>query len=146
MRIGLASLLVFGGQALACPNLAGDFSCIYKDGSVEHIRVGQEEKDGVTVFQYNNHKIPANNQLYDVPDEDTLRGATFRAWCEGDGNGVLRTQLAGKYYTENSFYGQLTLDTSYRLAGGDLKQISTGVLKHVGGERAINSEVLCKRQ
>ena len=113
---------------------------------MEHIRVRQEEKDGVTVFSYNNSQIPANNQLYDVPDDETMREATFRAWCEEDGTGVLRTQLVGNYYTDNALYGRLTLDTSYRSAGGDLQQISTGVLAHSGGDRAINSEVLCKRQ
>lgn len=146
MRIWVVFTLLWSASAWACPDLAGSYSCIFKDGSSELIQVSQEARGGVTVYHYNNTEIPADNHVYHFPDDDVLRQGTFRAWCEDDEDRVLRTQLAGRYYSENTFHGDLVLDTSYKLVGTDLQQISTGVLKQATGDRAINTQVICKRQ
>jgi hypothetical protein len=45
-----AAVLVFSTSALACPDLAGTYSCPNEDGAAEDMTVAQAVVDGVTVF------------------------------------------------------------------------------------------------
>jgi hypothetical protein len=145
MRSLMAMALLFSVQAFACPDLAGSYTCSHQDGSTEVVTVSQENKDGVMIYQYNDAAIPADNQVYQLPDDQDLKDATFRAWCDTTNADLLQTQLIGKYYSQGSYYGDLTLNMTFSLAGTDLKQTTTGTLKNSGGEYPLNNELTCKR-
>lgn len=133
-------------QAFACPDLTGNYSCVYQDGTKEVVSITQEQKNGVTTFLYNGSAIVADNQAYPMADDQNLREATFRAWCDSADPTLLQTQLLGKYYTNGAYYGDLTMNMNFSMAGSDLKQTNTGTLKNAGGEYPLNSELTCTRQ
>jgi hypothetical protein len=139
--LGLAALL-FAGNAYACPNLTGTYTCTYQDGSSEIIEISKMSQNGVTVYDYNGSTVSADNVVYPVPDDETLKQGTFRAWCEGMN---LKAELKGKYFHENTYYGDLTMLMDFTLTGSDLHQITTGNLKNAGGEYPLDSEMTCVR-
>lgn len=143
MRKLAAIVLLFSVQAYACPELSGSFTCTYQDGSTEIMTISQTNKDGITVYTANGSEIPADNQTHPIPDDASLKQATFRAWCNGTAS--LDAQLLGKYYQEGAYYGDLTLNTSFSLVGTDLKQVTTGNLVNSGGTYPLNSELTCTR-
>lgn len=143
MRTLLALLVLGSVNAFACPDLTGDFTCTYNDGSTELIKVTQENRDGVTYYSFGDELTPADNVVYTVPDDETLKQGTFRAWCDDDV--TLKAELVGKYYDAGQFYGDLTMLMSYTLDNGNLKDVTTGSLKNDNGEYPINNELVCTR-
>lgn len=140
-------LLLFSIQALACPDLTGKFNCTYQDGSTQVVTITQAlNKDGVTVYTYNGSALPADNQVYPLKDDQSLKNATYRVWCDPTDANVLQSQLLGQYFSQGSYYGDLTLNMAMTLSGDDLKQTTTGQLKNSGGEYPLNSEEVCQRQ
>lgn len=143
MRKLAALALVFSAQAFACPDLAGSFTCTYQDGSKEIVTLSQDQKDGLTTYNYNGSIVPADNQAYPVPEDATLKEGTFRAWCN-DAT-VLNTQLIGKYHQDGSYFGDLVMNMDFTLTGKDLHQVTTGTLKNSGGEYPLNNDMVCTR-
>lgn len=141
MRTLLAVLLLGSVQAFACPNLTGSFTCTYSDGSSEVLNITQEAKEGVTTYNINQSLTPADNVIYTVPDDETLKEGTFRAWCNDDV--TLKGELIGKYYDQGSFFGDLLLNIDYSLDGANLKQVTTGTLTSANGQYPINAETVC---
>lgn len=137
--------LLFSAQAFACPDLSGSYTCTYQDGSSEMVTISQDSKNGVTVYDYNGSQIPADNQTYRIPDDQTLKQGTFRAWCDSNDPTLLKSQLTGKYYSEGSYFGDLIMDMTFSIQGRDLKQVTQGVLKNSGGDYPLNSELVCVR-
>lgn len=143
MRTFAALALLISVNAWACPELTGSYTCTYQDGSNEVVTISQENKNGVTTYNYNGSTVTADNIARPMPDDETLKQGTFRAWCEND---ALRVEMLGKYYNEGNYFGDLTLNLSFAKSGGDLKQVTIGNLKNSGGEYPLNSEVVCTRQ
>lgn len=143
MRKLAAAFLLVSVQAYACPDLTGNYTCTYHDGSSEAVVISQEVKDGVTVYTHNGTPIPADNVTYPVPDDASLKDATFRAYCS-DAN-TLSANLIGKYFQDGQYFGDLNLTSNFSVANGDLKNVTVGSLKNTGGEYPLNSEITCKR-
>ncbi len=143
MRTIAALALLISVQAWACPDLTGTFTCTYQDGSQEVVNMSQELKNGVTVYNYNGTPVAADNVVNDVPDDESLKQATFRAWC--DDNITLKAELKGKYYSEGNYFGDLLMNMEFTMVGNDLKQVSTGSIKNSGGDYPLNGETLCTR-
>ncbi len=140
----LLALLVFGSvNAFACPDLTGNFTCTYSDGSTEQLAVTQENKDGITQYNFGGEVTPADNAVYQIPDDATLKQGTFRAWCEDDV--TLKAEILGKYYDQGTYYGDLTLNINYSIENGNLKDYTTGSLVNTAGTYPINSETVCTR-
>lgn len=133
--------LAFSVQAFACPELTGTFTCTYSDGTSETMAISQQVVNGVTVYNYNGTEIRADNQIYPVPEDETLKEGTFRAWCEDAV--TLKGEMKGKYYNGGSYFGDLVMNLAFSKAGSDLKQVTTGNLKNGGGDYPLNSEVTC---
>jgi hypothetical protein len=153
MRIFAALALSFSVQAFACPDLAGTYTCKYQDDSSESVTISQEQTNGVTVYNLiygsspsSASKISADNQPYLIPDDENLKQASYRAWCDTNDSNVLQTQLTGKYYAQGSFHGDLTLSMSYSRSGADLKQVNQGTLKTADGQSPLGSVMLCTRE
>lgn len=143
MRI-LATIALFASvNAWACPELTGSFTCTYQDGSSEVVEMTQELKDGVTTYMYNGSAIPADNVVYQVPDDQTLKQGTFRAWC--DDTVTLKAELKGQYYDQGNYFGDLVMNMEFSLAGSDLKSVTTGTLTNSGGQYPLNGETVCTR-
>lgn len=124
----------------ACPELTGTYNCNYSDGSKETVTIKQENKDGIVIYDYNGSSVPADNQIRQIPDDQTIKQGTFRAWCD---NESLKTQMLGKYYQDGQFFGDLTLNMDFTKVGTDLKATNTGFVKNSAGEYPLNSEVIC---
>lgn len=142
MRTLAALLLLVSANAFACPELTGSYTCTYQDGSSENVTISQEDKSGVTVYNYNGSSIPADNQVYPIPDDQTLKNATFRAWCE---NASLKGNIVGKYYNNGSEFGDLDMVMDLSLDGTNLKNVTTGTLKNSGGTYPLDGSVVCTR-
>ena len=139
MTAFLAMLL--SANAWACPNLTGTYTCKFQDGSTKVVTFSQENKAGVETYNYNGTAVKADNVARRLPDDDTLKKKTSRAWCEAD---ILKSKLVGKYYSNGAYVGDLTLDMTFAKNGNDLKQVNTGNLKSRGGnDYPQNSEVTC---
>jgi hypothetical protein len=144
MRLIAVPALFFSVQAFACPNLAGIYTCTH-DGSVETLTLNQSDKDGVTIYDYNGSSFPADNKAHLIPDDENLKAASARVWCDAADGTLLRTQVFGKYYVNNSYLGDLTLDVTRSLSGQNLKQVSRGMLKTPLDEYPVESESVCTR-
>ncbi len=131
MRILASLALLFSVQAFACPNLTGSFTCTYQDGSSETVTISQADKAGVTVYNYNGSDIPADNMTYQIPDDESLKQATFRAWCE---NESLKGNIVGKYYNNGSYFGDLNMVLDLALEGNNLKSTTSGSLVDTSGK------------
>ncbi len=142
MRTIAALLLLVSVNAYACPELTGSYTCTYQDGSSEVLSISQENKDGVTVYNYNGSMIPADNKVYPVPDDETLKQATFRAWCE---TATLKGNIVGKYYNNGALFGDLDMTLSLSLDGTSLKSVTTGALTNSGGTYPLDGSVTCAR-
>lgn len=140
--IAALALMFSAASAFACPNLAGSFTCNY-NGQKEVITVTQSMKGAVTVYMVNGSEIVADNQVRNIPDDESLKNATFRAWC--DDTVTLKGQILGKYYNNGSYFGDLTADINFLLANGNLKQVTTGELKGANGNYPINNETVCTK-
>ncbi len=144
MRGLLVVLGLFTAQAFACPNLTGSYTCNYQDGSSEVVTVSQDQKDGVTVYNYNGSEMPADNQTYQIPDDENLKQGTWRAWCDA-GSEVLAAQILGKYYNQGSYAGDLTMNIAISLNGGNLQQVTNGQLVNSGGSHPFSETMVCNR-
>jgi hypothetical protein len=143
MRIFAVIALLFSAQAFACPNLTGNFTCKYQDGSVENISITQGDSNGVTVYNYNGSNIPADNVVYPMQDDQSLRNATFRAWCEGD---ALKGNIIGKYYNNGSEFGDVNMVLTFNMESNNLKNTTTGSLVDKSGNSYdLGGETLCTR-
>lgn len=145
MRILAALALLVSVNAYACPDLTGSFTCTYQDNTSEVVTISQENKDGVMVYNYNGSAIPADNQAYQVPDDQNLKEGTFRAWCDPSTDTVLNTELIGKYYQDGSYFGDLNLDMTFALDGANLKQVSKGTLTNQSDTYPLDGELTCTR-
>lgn len=144
MRATLVVLSLFAAQAMACPNLTGSYTCNYQNGSSEVVSIAQEQKDGVTVYNYNGSGIPADNVIYQIPDDENLKQGTWRAWCD-EGRDLLMAEILGKYYHEGSYAGDLTMNLEINLDGGNLKQVTAGQLVNEGGTYPFGETMVCTR-
>ncbi|MGE3682473.1 MAG: hypothetical protein AB7G93_12175 [Bdellovibrionales bacterium] len=140
MRKLVALFAFVSVQAYACPDLAGSYTCTDEEGKTESVTIKQEMKDGVTVYDYNGSSVPADNVVYPVPDDESLKETTFRAWCADN---MLKAQILSKYYSEGTYVADLELNLDFSKTEGGLKQVTTGALKNSGGEYPLNSEMNC---
>lgn len=145
MRILAALALLVSAQAFACPDLTGSYTCAYKDGTSEVITINQETKNGTTTYDYNGSTLLTDNVAYPIPDDDTLKDATFRSWCDAADPNLLQSQLMGKYWNQGAYYGDLTMNMTFSKSGMHLKQTTQGLLKNSGVEYPLNSELVCTR-
>jgi hypothetical protein len=143
MRTIAALALVFSAQAFACPNLTGNYTCTYQNGTSETMAVTQSAKGTVTVYNINGSEMPADAQSYQVPDDDNLKQGTFKAWCDDDV--TLKGLLVGKYYNAGEYYGDLTMNLGWSLQGTDLKQSSNGQIVNTGGTYPITQDTVCTK-
>lgn len=143
MRIFAAIALLFSAQAFACPDLTGAYTCTYQDGSTEVVSISQADKAGVMVYNYNGSEIPADNVVYPMPDDETVRQGTFRAWCDG---ASLKGNILGKYFNNGSYFGDLDMTLDLSLEGVSLKSVTTGTLKDTGGNvYPLDGQIVCAR-
>lgn len=143
MRAFALLALLFSAQAFACPALTGTFTCNYQDGSSEIVSISQAEKSGVMVYNYNGSEIPADNVVYPMPDDESVRQGTFRAWCDGL---TLKGNIVGKYYNQGNYFGDLDMTLNLSLEGNNLKSVTTGTLKDTGGNvYPLDGQVVCNR-
>ncbi len=143
MRTLAALALLFSAQAFACPTLTGNYTCTYKDGTNETVSITQSaDKAGMVTYIYNGSQVPANNQIYDVPDDQSVKQGKFRAWCDDDV--TLKSQLIGKYWSNGSYFGDLTMNMNFQIESGNLKQVTTGNVVNSGGTYPIDDTLVCK--
>ena len=140
-KLAAIALLFSANAAFACPDLTGAYTCTYQNGSSEVVTVSQQLVNGVTVYNYNGSQIPADNIVYQVPDDQSLKNGTFRAWC--DDAVTLKAELIGQYYDQGAYYGDLSMIMNFSIEGSSLKQVTTGTLKNSAGEYPLNSEKSC---
>ena len=143
MRILSVIALFFSASAMACPDLTGTFTCTYQDGSSEQVTISQQINNGITMYNSNGSMISADNKTYPVPDDETIKNATFRAWCDG---ASLKGNLIGKYYNQGSYFGDLDMILDLSIAGRDLKNETSGNLKDTGGtDYPLGGTTVCTR-
>lgn len=143
LRPFAAFAFLVSAQAFACPQLAGNYTCNYQDGQTTTLVLNQDAKSNVTIYDMNGQQLPADNQVKPIPDEDSLKNATVRAWCNDDT--TLHTEIVGKYYRQGQYFGDLTMDADLSMANQNLRQVTTGNVKNSGGTYPVNSDITCTR-
>jgi len=143
MRAFAAIALLFSAPAFACPDLTGAFTCTYQDGSSEIVTISQADKAGVMVYNYNGSELPADNVVYPMPDDETIKQGTFRAWCDG---ASLKGNILGKYYNNGALFGDLDMTLDLSLEGTSLKSVTVGSLKATDGTSyPLDGQIVCTR-
>ncbi|HAG90651.1 MAG TPA: hypothetical protein DCL41_02195 [Bdellovibrionales bacterium] len=149
MKSLLAGLVLFGAQAMACPNLTGTYSCTYQDGT-EKMELSQTETNGVTVYSFRNAddpndqggNLPADNQVYRLQDTKDFRNGTLQSWCEGD---ALKIQQQAEHYQEEQHVGNLSLVITMSIVDNNLSQVTDGFYETGSGNYPINESMTCTR-
>mgnify|MGYP001497371882 CR=1 FL=1 len=142
MRILATLAFLFSAQAFACPQLSGNFTCTYQDGTSEVVAISQSaDKAGVVTYLYNGSEVPADNVTYDIPDDQDIKGGKFRAWCDDDI--TLKSEMTGKYWNNGSYFGDLVMNISFEMEGTSLKQTTTGSVVNSGGTYPLDNTMVC---
>lgn len=145
MRILASLALLVSVNAFACPDLTGSFTCTNQDGTTSTLAMSQENKDGVTIYNYDGQSLPADGQVYKMDDSQNLKDGTIKATCDDNAN-TMNTEILGKYYENGEFAGDLTLDIAMSLdASSNLLQVYTGKIVNQGGDYPINQQMTCTR-
>lgn len=97
----IAGLLV-SATAWACPDLTGSYTCTYEDGASEVLDISQSSANGVTTFTINGNSIPADGQVYQLPDDAYTKNYTMSYACEGT-PAKLALTYGGDYYENGAF-------------------------------------------
>ena len=147
MKTMIAGLLLFGAQAMACPNLAGNYTCTY-EGQTSVIQMSQTENNGVTVYtikdandpQNQGGSLPADNNTYRLQDSDQVKNGTIRGWCEAE---AFKIEQTGEYYDKGQHIGNVQAVISMYLTNGNLVQDTAGTFTTPSGNYPINSQVTC---
>lgn len=139
----LAASLFVAGTATACPNLTGNYTCTYQDGSQEQMNLTQEEKNGVTVYMNSGNELIADNQTRQLPEDPSFQNATMRAWCDGE---ALKMNIIGKLFDQGQYFGDVNAEVSLSLdAKKSLEQVTSGTLKSVQGDFPLDGKTTCVR-
>ena len=144
MRSIFAIAFLYSVQAYACPQLTGNYACKSSNSQTEILTVTQDASSGVTVYTVNGSPIPADNKAFAIADDDSLKDATLRAWCDDDV--TLKGELLGKAWNSGSYYGDLNLSLGYSLSGSDLHVVSAGkITSATNGDLPVNGEMVCTK-
>ncbi len=148
MRFFAMLAFMFSTVAYAnCPELSGTYQCTYANspGVTEVITVGQEIKDGITIYNYNGQEFPADNIDYSIPDDDYhLTGGKFRAWCE---ELTVKGKLTGQAMHDGDHIGDLDLNMTISKTDNVLKSIIEGTMTtREGGVIPLREEITCTIQ
>lgn len=143
MRKLAAFALLISMPAWACPDLTGNYLCTYQDGSTEQVALTQTVVNGVTVYNYNGSEIPADNVVRPMPDDESIKQATFRAWCDG---ASLKGNLIGKYWNNGAEFGDVDLKMDFSLENTNLKYVTDGTLVDKSGTtHSLAGSVTCTK-
>lgn len=102
----VAGLLV-SASAWACPDLTGSYNCVYDTGETETLEISQAEANGVTVYTINGNAIPADGQVYQLPDDAMSKNYVMSYACEGTPTKLALT-YGLDYYENGAFAATIT--------------------------------------
>ncbi len=150
MKALLATLVLFGTSAFACPDLTGTFACT-QEGQTSVIQVSQQVTNGVTVYTVKDpsnptnqgDSLPADNNTYRLPDSAEFRNATIRGWCEGD---AFKMEQTGQYFDQGQHIGDLQAIAAMSIVNGNLQQAVQGTFKTGSGDYPFDDMITCVRQ
>jgi len=132
---------LFSAGALACPNLAGDYTCQTDDGP-QSMTVTQEESNGVTSYDLGGTQLITDNEVRDIADDETLKDGKVRSWCEGD---VLKAAATGTVLDGGEPAGDVDLTITFTTDGTTLTQNMSGTFKNAGNNYPIDNTMTCTK-
>jgi len=141
MRILTALILVYSAQSFGCPMLAGSYSCPQRDGSTKTTTISQTEKDGVTIYDFKNFFLPADNQAHPIADSDNLKSTTLRGWCDEDV--TLKVEIIGKVYSSGKYVADVNAIQKISHSAETLDENISGTLSNQSGSQPFSQEIKC---
>lgn len=150
MKALLATLVLFGTSAWACPDLSGTFACT-QEGQTAVIQVSQDVVNGATVYTIkdaNNpgqegDSLPADNNTYNLEDTIEFRNATYRGWCEAE---AFKMEQTGQYFDQGQHVADVQMVAAISIVNGNLQQTIQGVFRTGSGDYPIQEAMTCARQ
>jgi hypothetical protein len=145
MRISILALfgLFFSAQTFACPNLTGNYSCVDQDGEAHPFVVTQSVTGNVTVYQIDGKPMPADGVVYPIPDTDSMKSSTIRAWCNDDI--ALNVQVLGKIWQGNTYVADVTQNEVWTGTDSSLSITITGSTSGNGQTQPIDTQLSCTK-
>lgn len=134
----IAALLV-STYAMACPQIAGTYTCDYGDGP-EVLTIQQTVKSGVTEYLLDGDSYLADGQAYAYSDEG-FSGTTTTA-CAGQ---TVSSAIVGDLLENGSAVGNLNVTVSYTPSATGLNSTSVGQLVYGGQTYPINDSISCTK-
>lgn len=134
-RIALVVCSFASASALACPDLAGDYTCVSQYGHTWQVPVSQAEVNGVMVYYWSGMELITDNTARPLPDTDTSKNQVLKAWC-GAENNLLANLTAAVYDggANNKFVGDADVTADFRPdANNGIVYTSSGAIKLAGG-------------
>jgi len=124
------TLLLFSFNALACPDLAGEYICPTDFEEDELISITQSFDKGYVVYTVNDEVIPANGTPTKINrKEDGFRiKGVVTARCIEFGN-YLTTQIDGRVFLGIAPVAKITGDMNYNLEDGILVVEGEAIIK-----------------
>lgn len=98
--------------ALACPSLVGNYQCLLED-ELRKDNIEQRIENGVTIYQWNDLKIIADEKFHPLPDTPTNRDQNIKGTCLP--NSILSIQTNGKSYDDSTQEFQGNYDISVEM-------------------------------
>lgn len=121
---------IFSTVAMACPQLAGSYTCTYDDGTTETLTVEQGVDNGVNVFVVDGDVFYADGQAHPISTEELV--GTYVATCVGN---AVNANVNADMYQQGSKIGMIQADLS-------LSQVSPGfVTMGTNGNVVVDNQV-----
>jgi hypothetical protein len=132
---------LFSAGALACPNLAGTYTCETDEGA-QTANITQEESGGVTTYDFDGMQLITDNETRAIPDDGSLKDGKIRSWCEGD---ALKAAATGTVLDGGEPMGDVDVTITVSTDGTTLTQTTSGTFKNAGNDYPIESTLTCKK-
>lgn len=139
LRSLIYTLLLVAGNAYACPNLSGTFTC--KTGEViETLVVTQEEGQNSVIVD--TVQLLADDIAHPFSEDPSFRNAFERISCT---DSVFRKHITGDYYQGDLKIGELDSTVEYSLVNNNLVETTTGKMSNILGEVPLDNRMVCER-
>jgi len=144
----LTAFAFASSTAMACPDLAGNYTCVSQYGDSVQIPVQQAEVNGVTVYNWNGVEMITDATPRPIPDTVYSKNQILKAWCGTDDNLVANLKAQAYDSANHNFIGDADLTVDIRPDGGTgLVETYNGTLTRPnnGGVYPIQMKVNCTR-
>lgn len=131
--------LFINTYAMACPQLAGTYTCDYGNGP-EIMTVEQNVKGGITEYIIDGYVVLADGQAY--PQNDESFSGTTTTSCVGQDVSQL---IVGNLLENGTDVGDINVTSSFVTSSTGVNLVSVGEITYGDQTAPINETIACTK-